>query len=236
MTKRRDDTTTDTDNLYYSVFKSLGESHIDNLLEDLQNSKDAINNITISQTFIHWGKSHKKRYHKNINRLNLSKIAIILVVIISIFSVSSLSVEANRNYIYKFIIEMKESFTRFYYYDEVMAQSDPMLDINHYYYPTVMLKGYSYSAHKVTRDIISLTYSNRIENILFIQYETQGDYNIDIENAEITEVDISGYTGMLILKEDKTMLFWQNDHNEFLIIGSITKESILKIAESIKYK
>jgi hypothetical protein len=117
-----------------------------------------------------------------------------------------------------------------------MAQSDPMLDINHYYYPTVMLKGYSYSAHKVTRDIISLTYSNGIENILFIQYETQGDYNIDIENAEITEVDISGYTGMLILKEDKTMLFWQNDHNEFLIIGSITKESILKIAESIKYK
>jgi hypothetical protein len=60
MTKRRDDTTTDTDNLYYSVFKSLGESHIDNLLEDLQNSKDAINNITISQTFIQWGKSHKK--------------------------------------------------------------------------------------------------------------------------------------------------------------------------------
>lgn len=227
------------DILQIAAFKAIGEAHIANLIDDLEVASDEADNVQLSQSMEEWSKGFiaRKRGRRNRSaRLNTRKAAIFLLILLGAFSVTTLSVEAIRVRLFEYIIETQEKFTRIYRTDDHSMLSDPELDINDYYYPTIVPKGYTFKSYNKEADILSMYYSNGTDEIIFVQFETAGDWNFDTEDAEIIEVPINDYPGYLILKGERSMLFWHNDRNEFLIRGLISADDILRIAESMKEK
>jgi hypothetical protein len=45
---------------------------------------------------------------------------------------------------------------------------------------------------------------------------------------------INGNEGILVIKEDISILYWSNQEKAFYIQGSIHKTTIIKIAESVE--
>lgn len=227
------------DILQIAAFKAIGEAHIANLIDDLERASDEVDGVELSQSMEAWSKgfiARKSRKRNRPNRLNMRRAAIFLLILLGAFSVTTLSVEAIRVRLFEYIIETQEKFTRIYRSDDQSRLSDPELDADHYYYPTVVPKGYTYKSHTIIHDIITIEYSNGTETIAFLQSETTGDYQLDTEDAEVIEVPINDYPGYLILKGERSMLFWHNDRIEFFIEGYISGEEIMKFAESLKEK
>lgn len=226
------------ESLQNATLKAIGEAHIINLIEDLDAQSEYINEIKISQSMEKWSNSLsdeiKKKKRKS--KFSSNKAAIFLLILLGAISVTSLSVEAQRLQLFEYFTEIKEEFMRIYRSDEITSLSDPELDINHYYYPTVSPKGYSFHVYNKARDVITMTYSNGVDTFVFIQCETTGDYNLDTEDAEIIEIEIGGNRGYLITKKNKTILFWHDYKNEFIIKGSISGDEAIRIAESLNRK
>jgi len=70
--------------------------------------------------------------------------------------------------------------------------------------------------------------------IRFIQGGLESQSQIDSENGEIIELLINGNEGILIIKEDISILYWFNQEKAFYMQGSIDKATVIKIAESVE--
>lgn len=226
------------ESLQNATFKAIGEAHIINLIEDLEAQSEYVKKIRISQSMEDWSTSLTKEIKKKKmkNKFSSNKAAIFLLILLGAFSITTLSVEAQRHQLFEYFTEIKEEFMRIYRSDDIISLPDPKLDINHYFYPTVAPKGYSFHVYNKARDVITMTYSNGVDTFVFIQCETTGNYNLDSEDAEIIEIEIGENRGYLITKKNKTILFWHDDKNEFTIKGSISGDEAIKIAESLNRK
>lgn len=227
------------DILQSAAFKAIGEAHIANLIDEIEAASNEIQDVEISQSMMDWSEGFiapKRTKRNKIKKINMSRAAIYFLIFLGVFSFTTLSVEGIRVKLFEYFIEVQEEFTRIYRTDEQSTLTDPELDLEHYYYPTMAPKGYIYKSHSAEGDIISMYYSNGKDEINFLQFETAGDWQLDTEDAEVTEVSINDDKGLLIVKGERSMLFWHNDRSEFLIRGYISGNEILKIAESLEEK
>jgi len=222
------------------IFRLLGEAHLSNLLELLDQSQDRILKMEHPTDFHLWF-DQKKRSRKKKQRMRpymfvTRKAAMFFVLILGAMSMMTLSVDGVRTKVYEFVTEVQERYTRFQRVDISGGKREDLKAPSGYYFPKELPEGYVFQKFTEYTDMALFKYTNGEEEISMLQASTVGDYNLDTENAIVKEVDIGENKGFLVLKGRRSMLLWHNNEMEFLIRGFISEEEIMKMAKSLVFR
>jgi len=219
----------------------IGEIYVDTIVDELEEKKEEIKNTTFPKKLDTWVEEYIKQEEKKEKRINLiknikkqsKKAAIILLIIIAGISTLIFTVEAIRVRVFNFFIERNERYTEIRIEEENNIKT-PELDWENYYQPTYMPEGYYFESEEDGGLIKILNYSDGKNQIIITQTNNSAGIQIDTEDATTEKININGNEGFLIIKEDRSMIFWHNEERSFTITGNIKKEEIIKIAESIE--
>ncbi len=224
-----------------AYYEYIGETYVDSIVDELEDKKEEIKNTTFPKKLDTWVQEYIKKEEKKENKIRLIKniknqskrAAIILLIIIAGISTLIFTVEAIRVRVFNYFIERNEKYTEIRVEEENDIKT-PELDWENYYQPTYMTKGYFFESSKGIGSIKVLKYSDGENQITFTQANNGTDFQLDTEDAVTENIIINGNEGFLIIKEDRSMIFWHNEEKSFTITGNIKKEEIVKIAESME--
>ncbi len=159
------------------------------------------------------------------------RVAVIAVVLVMLFT-TACSVEAIREPIVRFLIEVYETFTEYNFEGE---KSDT---ITKEYCISTVPEGFIQTDYLRDDASITTTYENEYGNKLrFYQSITSGtDITIDGEHAATKTIDVSGREVQLYLREDISVAFWIEDIYVLKIVyhGNISEQGLVDIINTIE--
>lgn len=224
---------------------NVGYHHMNNICDETDRLLEEYKDLEVPDSLDQWFTNYNKEFkRKERNRkirskaVKLSKrIATVLLVISIAGSVVTLSVEAFRVDFFNLVIETSQKFSLVFQeeiVEEQMAYEVPN-DWIDYYYPTYLPDGYSLMDTRTLIDTRYMTFSNSDEQELrFIQGNLSARSQIDTENGKVIEVDIRGSKGVLVVKDDISILNWSTNGMSFSIQGNVKESVLLAIAESVE--
>lgn len=158
------------------------------------------------------------------------RVAVIAVVLVMLFT-TACSVEAIREPIVRFLIEVYESFTEYTFEGE---KSDT---ITKEYKMSIIPEGFTQTNYTEDDTGITTTYENdQGDMIRFAQLVTNDtNLSIDAEKGETTIVDISGREVYLYQMDNLIYAMWIEETNllEIVCRGTFTEENVIEIIENI---
>ena len=223
-----------------SFYHYIGENHINHVAEEFDRiSADASETSTLDAWFddyFHLLKSQEKRRKLRSRYQLLSKrVAIFIALALVGIFVTTMSVEAFRIKLFNIVTEVTDKYTKVSIV-ETENGIESQVDWYSYYAPEYIPEGYTYSNSENFGDIKIIFYSDASgKEIQFSQTPVNPEYQIDTEDAVVTEVIVNGGKGILVEKEGLLTLIWTIDNKTFNIIGEIERDEIMKMAESSKY-
>lgn len=173
---------------------------------------------------------HKKPYYRLINTA-AKRVACIVAALLIAAAGTVLSVDALREGVKNFIVEVYEKFSRVTFQED----SDAPDTIEEYYAPCFLPEGYELSEIDKETWIYSIEYKNENNNTIFYQQQCIGNEGekIDTEDTVTEELD----KGLYIWKSKvKTKTFTWSDGKYYYMISaheSISKDDIIKMADSL---
>jgi hypothetical protein len=224
---------------------NVGYHHMNNICDEtdrlLEEYKDLEVPDSLDQWFIHYTKELKRKERNRKIRskaVKLSKrIATVLLVISIAGSVVTLSVEALRVDFFNLVIQASQKFSLVFQEEineEQMVYEVPN-DWIDYYYPTYLPDDYFLMDTRTLIDTKYMTFSNLDgQELRFIQGNLSARSQIDTENGKVIEVDIRGSKGVLVVKDDISILNWSTNGMSFTIQGNVKESVLLAIAESVE--
>lgn len=141
-------------------------------------------------------------------------------------SIPMFTVEAFRINVFNFFYDVHDTFT------EIKGENNDSYSVSGpIYRPTYIPEGFSIAKE----DELGADYENADGKIIsYFQLTANTIVTLDSENAEIVKpLKIKGQDGLIIIKGGVVTLAWQEEEYIFNIIGEISKEDALKMAESV---
>ena len=138
-----------SEKLMEAYYKYIGECHIENIVSELEDKRDEIGQIQISESLDKWFEKYsneRKKREKQLKRkkqvkIVLFRVAVIAVLLIASLSVVTFSIEAMRVRVLNFFMETHEKYTI------VRVEEDYTLAIpwDDYYYPTYLPESFIFT-------------------------------------------------------------------------------------------
>lgn len=155
--------------------------------------------------------------------------ACFLLVLVIGFGATVFSVDAWRVRFLNFVLEAGRPNTDFnfsptggtYYSDDVVSLA---------YIPM----GFEVANGASTKSSLSLNFKKEKEYFDFFLCSIDTNMNIDTENGTIEKVTINGRDAIYITTPNINAVVWHNNEYVFRIIGNISKEEMIKIAENAR--
>jgi hypothetical protein len=219
---------------------------------DLENEKiKSEDKLSISQ-------AHKKKIDRLLNKhlitqsisifikgtsTVLKKISVLISIFVIIFGITIVNVDAARIKLLNLILDVEKEYTSIKLTNNkkgnVLGNSLYINWINSYA-PTYIPNGYTVYNISNDNNMKFIEYRNMDKNlndepIVFIQMPTESKGNVDTENAKVVNIQIHGYDGILIEKNNFISIIWHNDEYLFDLSGYESKVQMIKIAESVKF-
>ena len=176
-------------------------------------------------------KSQKKSYYFLINTAS-KRVAVLLLAVLTLFT-ASMSIKAIREPVVKFIVEVYESFTRYFF------EGDTADEIDKEYTITKLPIGYSETNKFKGRNSITTIYEdengNKIEFIQGISNNTE--FNLDFEHSNVQTIYIDNEKIELYEWDEMSCAFWKKDGYVLNLIynpDSVTTSEIEKVISNIK--
>jgi len=223
-----------------SFYHYIGENHINHVAEEFDRiSADATETSTLDAWFDDYNKQLKKldqkrKFRSKVQPLSKRVAIFIAIALVGIF-VTTMSVEAFRIKLFNIVTEVTDKYTKVSIV-EIENGLDSQIDWDSYYAPEYIPEGYTYSNSEYFGEIKIIYYSDASgKEIQFSQTPVNPEYQIDTEDAVVTEVIINAEKGILVEKEGQLTLIWMTDEKTFHIIGEMERDEIIKMAESLKY-
>jgi len=243
MSKEKNNLNKREEKLMDAYFKYIGECHVENIVKELNSKKEEISKINTGSldTWFQDIQSKTKVLEKQNKRIKILKklatvAALITVVLITSLSIVTLTVEAVRVRVLNFFMETNEKYTIFRI-EEVNEDTRVNIPWDSYYYPSYLPKGYLLENASSYGSTLIIEFSNTEgSQITFSQTPNGTDFNIDTEDSKLSEVMINNYKGFLIEKENKVILFWNDEYNSFSILSNDNFLELINIAKSISKK
>jgi hypothetical protein len=223
-----------------SFYHYIGENHINHVAEEFDRiSAVASETSTLDAWFDDYNKQLKKQDQKRKFRskfqLLSKRVAIFIAIALVGIFVTTMSVEAFRIKLFNIVTEVTDKYTKVSIV-ETENGLETQTDWDAYYAPEYIPEGYTYSNSEYFGEIKIIFYSDTSgKEIQFSQTPVNPEYQIDTEDAVVTEVIVNAEKGILVEKEGLLTLIWTTDEKTFHIIGEIKRDEIIKIAGSIKY-
>lgn len=222
-----------------SFYHYIGENHINHVAEEFDRiSADASETSTLDAWFDDYFRllksQEKRRKLRSRYQLLSKRVAIFIALALVGIFVTTMSVEAFRIKLFNIVTEGTDKYTKVSIV-ETENGIESQVDWDSYYAPEYIPEGYTYSNSENFGDIKIIFYSDASgKEIQFSQTPVNPEYQIDTEDAVVTEVIVNGGKGILVEKEGLLTLIWTIDNKTFNIIGEIERDEIMKMAESSK--
>lgn len=225
---------------YYSF---IGECHINNIASELESKKEELNHIQVPDTLNKWFEDFniqriRKEKHifraKQLKRIS-SRVAMIFLILIASLSIITMSVETMRVKVLNFFIETTEKYTSIKV-GEKDSEEEILITWDSYFYPAYLPEGFKLESADQFNETKFIQFSREKEVIQFVQAPNGTDFQLDTEKGNISEVMINTTKGILVEKEDKKILFWNNNESSFYIVSDIDSQTIIDISKSLEKK
>lgn len=226
-----------------SFYHYISENHINHVAEEFDRiSADALE-VAYPSTLDVWfddyneqlKKQDQKRKFRSRVQLLSKRVAIFFAIALVGIFLTTMSVEAFRIKLFNIVTEVTEKYTKVSII-ETENGLESQLDWDAYYAPEYIPEGHNYSNSENFGEIKIIFYSNVAgKEIQFSQTPVNPEYQIDTEDAIVTEIIVNAEKGFLVEKEGLLTLIWTNGERTFHIIGEIEKDEIIKMAKSLKY-
>ena len=171
----------------------------------------------------------------------VNKIVVLLLVVIITFSTAMVTAVAFRSEVLNFLIQVEEKYTSFRLKGNNITSSEGNLEIGweNSYAPTYIPEGFQVIQNYVSESQKRLVFSNeQVQDSIIIYTESSPStvLNVDTENASLVEtVNINNTSGTAVKKDEHTSIIWEMDKLIFMVVGSVGKDELIKIAESVQY-
>lgn len=224
---------------------NIGYEHVNNICDETDKLLEKYKDIQVPDSMNEWFIGFQKEIKRKEKRTKIQRMALqvskraamILIVISVIGSTITLSVEAFRVRFFNMIIEISQKFSTVSHLEktEISIQQELPSEWTDYYYPTFLPNDFILTSVRELNTTKYMTFSNGLnEEIRFIQGNLTSEAQIDTEDGKTIEVDINGNKGLIVKKEDVTIISWNNNMASFSIQGNVDKSTLLEIAESLE--
>lgn len=229
--------------LLSAFYDYVGEYHLDNICADIDSRKIEIDNIDIPQSLDDWfdryinnvkKKEKQRKFIKKAKSISSKTAAILLVLFVSITTLT-LSVEAFRTQVYNLLSTEHNEYSRVRIRHE--STENVTIEWENYYFPTYMPEGFYVASIREVEEIKEINFINENnEYIVFSQAPNGTDFNLDTEDGIKTELVINNRKAVLTEKEERNILFWNNEEFSFYLVSRLEAEKLQIIAESLEKK
>ncbi len=225
-----------------SLYQYIGQHHVDNTADYFDAVTQSSSGIVLPDALDQWFKdylNHSIKVEKNKRTRRrfqtLSKRAAIFVVLFSLsVLVTTLSVEAFRVKLFNMITEVKEKYTSISV-TEISPKIEDSISWTSFFTPQFIPTHYELTDSQSFGELKILFFTNdEGKEIQFSQTSSSPDFQVDTENAKMSDVLINGEKGILVEKESLSTLIWTTEATTFYILGEIDKDTIIKMAESVQ--
>ena len=222
----------DIDEKLILAFESFNKELCESLPTD-----EELKDITFSEAFEKKMqkliRAQKKSYFYLINTVGKRVAIIVLAIIISI-TATTFSVKAIRETIIDFITETFEKFTKISVENELTELEMQIEFVKTA--PQYIPEGYSVESEIEVDGFYQINYNNN-ENNLIVYYQElyyKNIRHINTEGVEYVDLYINSYDGVFYNKNGTNTLVFADETYMYTVYGQVSRDELIKMAESIK--
>lgn len=163
----------------------------------------------------------------------LIEIAACLILILGVStSIAVAHVECIRVMVMELLIEMQDDHASLRLIESEKASAEVPPEWKGEYFPTYIPEGYE--VYRIHDTVAKIDYINSAGKwICFNEYTSAGELCADIEEADVTYIDIQGSEAMIVEKPDATTISWQLGNRYFYLSCETGKDMAVQIARSV---
>lgn len=169
----------------------------------------------------------------------LNRAAVAILVAMVIFFTTVATVEAVRVRVLNFLMDIQEEYTSFQLKDSSNGSEggSTTIDWSQAYVPTYLPDGYEVSATSQNENYKKIEFTNSQGSLItYMELGAGHKPALDTENASVfEEVSINEHEGALVVKNSLVTVIWAMEERMFMIRGEIGKDTVVKMAEGVKY-
>ena len=227
--------------LHKTLYSYIGYNNVEKINHEISENIEDIKLVEVPKSLDKWfitfnnnleSKETKNKY-KNKFKSIISKVAIIFLILFISIATLTVTVDAFRVRLFNTIIKNTEKYLDIEVNEESQTNNIEE-NIGGFYELEYIPNGFELDYVENLGDTKIVNYiNNRNEEILFNQSPNGTNFQLDSEDAEIKEVDIMGSEGILLKKEGRVTLFWNNDEYSFYLVSTIDEKELISMAESL---
>jgi hypothetical protein len=223
-----------------------GQEYTDKICADTDALHEKYKDLEIPDSLDTWFYSYKKeqikkeRKRKFQKRIQLvsKRAAIFIIVIIAVTGSLTIGVEAFRLRVFNLFVQESEEYTDLSLIeggDGNMSFAKPE-GLASYFYVTYLPEGFNLIDNYEQEGYNTFYFSDGNNRVSLVSQSGGTEFlsQVDSEEADVTHINIKGHDAIYFAKEEKGMIAWNQDNVLFKISGYVSKEELIKIAESIK--
>lgn len=186
----------------------------------------------------HYEARQRQQYLQNIWQ-KTHKVALAAGIVLLIFATTFFTVEAVRINVRNLFISAQKEFTEIRLQDQEPngIGETPQVTWQEAYIPTAIPADFQITKVTDNRNTKVIEYKNTVgDSIFFHQIGGDGGMNIDTEGAEVENISIQGFEGLLVNKDQHITIVWHNESHIFLLMihaQELDNTDVLAIAESV---
>ncbi len=236
----------------FEKIKAIMDEYLDRPLVDLPSEEELAQQQVLSARFLRRMErlvNQANRKQKSIARqasfadpkrkMTLKKRLVMTLIVCAILP-TAVGVFAYRAVVSSFVIEVFEKFSSIRFVQKIeptdaSIETDPHDDITDHL-PSLIPAGYTLSEELMTDNLVQLVYTDAsATELIFLKAPKDGtQFGLDTENAETELLYVNGYQAYYYTKNGLASLIWADDYYAYSVIGKVTKESMISLAESTK--
>jgi hypothetical protein len=156
----------------------------------------------------------------------------ILIATIIILCASAMSVSAIQTPVVKFITDVYEKLSHIFFEQDQSSQSTTDQFIA--YEPTFIPEDFEL-VNRIVNGHVLLEYEKADDFISYSQQRLEDvSMNINTEGIELEELEFKGLTARYYSNQGLKNLIWYNEEYMFMVSSTLDRDTIFRIAESIK--
>lgn len=159
-------------------------------------------------------------------------LAAAVLIVLGIGLVVTMSVEAYREKLFQFIIEIYPELTSIRTVGDGGTNNEVLVPVEPGYVP----EGYYLDERSVgSLTVLELYVNDAKQNICYSQSLLGcGEMILDTEDADVSTVVVEGIDLMLVEKESVfNMVYWHDEKNQYSLDGNIEMDELIKMAKSM---
>ncbi len=232
--------------LFSGLYYTIGKHRVDSVSQSLEDLTETVENLPYPEDLNTWfndfltkqkkeekALQNRKRFH-----LYSKNVAIFALLLTSALTLTTFSVEAFRTKVFNIVSEISEKYSKIEFVEKETPDSQALLiPWDTYFYPENLPEDYVLESAQQLGDVKLIYFTDPTgDSIEFSQSPNHSSYQVDTENAQTKKVAILGGEGLLIGKDGVNTLVWTNNESTFYLMGTLSEEALVKMAESVVLK